>query len=288
MDLDDLRIFRAVINEGGITRAAGKLHRVQSNITTRVKQLEADLGVALFSRTGKQMQPTSAAHVLNEYAQRLLDLAEEARVAVADGQPRGPLRLGSMESTAASRLPGALARFHAAHPAVNLELRTGPTSRMTGDVLSGLLDCALVSAPLTDERLDSVPIFKEELMLVAPRGHPRIQQPKDLQTRTLLTFEPGCAYRLRLEGWLAQDGVVPQRVVELASYHAMIGCAASGMGVALVPESLLARLPESDSVSRHRLPRSVAQARTVLIYRKGVCNAAVKALIACLKAAPQA
>ena len=283
MDLNDLRIFRAVIQEGGITRAAQRLHRVQSNVTTRVKQLEADLGVELFTRSGKQLQPTVAAHVLNGYAERLLQLADEARAAVADDTPRGPLRLGSMESTAATRLPAVLSRFHVRHPAVDLELRTGPTSRLLADVLDGRLDCALISGPLSDARFDTTAVFKEELMLVAARDHPPIRRATDLQVRTLLTFEAGRAYRLRLESWLAAEGVVPQRIVELSSYHTMVGCAASGMGVALVPESLLAHLSESSGVSRHRLPAPIARAQTLLIRLKGRQHPGVDALLKSLK-----
>src|SRR5262245_10883722 len=105
MDLGDLRIFVAVAREGGITRAAERLHRVQSNITTRVRQLEQELGVALFIRSGKRLHLAPAGQVLLGYAERLIDLAREAREAVQDAMPRGPFRLGAMESTAAVRLP---------------------------------------------------------------------------------------------------------------------------------------------------------------------------------------
>src|SRR5215813_2258641 len=106
MDLADLQIFRSVVHEGGVTRAAERLHRVQSNVTTRIRQLEADLGVALFIREGKRLHLAPAGQVLLGYADRLLALAEETRSAVQDARPRGPFRLGAMESTAAVRLPG--------------------------------------------------------------------------------------------------------------------------------------------------------------------------------------
>ena len=84
MELSDLRIFRAVVDEGGITRAAEKLLRVQSSVTTRIKQLEQDLGTPLFLRQGKKLHLTPAGHTLVDYAQRLQALAEEARNAVQD------------------------------------------------------------------------------------------------------------------------------------------------------------------------------------------------------------
>src|SRR5262245_5504190 len=125
MELADLHIFRSVVQAGGITRAAEKLHRVQSNVTTRVRQLEQELGVDLFTRDGKRLHLSPAGKVLLDYADRLLDLAGEARDAVHDTKPRGLFRLGSMESTAATRLPRPLSDYMRHYPEVKLELHTG-------------------------------------------------------------------------------------------------------------------------------------------------------------------
>jgi DNA-binding transcriptional LysR family regulator len=285
MDLDDLTIFRAVVQEGGITRAAARLHRVQSNVTTRIRQLEDSLGVPLFSREGKKLILAPAGQVLLDYAERLLDLAGEARAAVGDGVPRGKLRLGSMESTAAARLPPLLAAFHQRYGEVQLELRTGPTATLAAEVLAGRLDCALVCASLVDERLSSVPVFAEEMLLITPANHPPVRSARDLQLRTLLTFGPGCAYRQRLENWLAAAAMVPERIVDLSSYHAMIGCVAAGMGVAIVPASLLAKLPADGAVRAHPLQAPFAKATTVLIHRQGQRSPAVGALLALIEAA---
>ena len=116
LDLAALAIFRAVAQEGSVTRAAERLQRVQSNVTTRVRQLEADVSATLFLREGKRMALTAEGELLLGYADRLLALAEEARQALRPGEPGGRLRLGSMESTAASRLPAPLARLHQQWP----------------------------------------------------------------------------------------------------------------------------------------------------------------------------
>ncbi|MEO0980827.1 MAG: LysR family transcriptional regulator, partial [Pseudomonadota bacterium] len=81
MDLGDLKIFVAVVREGGITRAAEKLHRVQSNVTTRIRQLEDKLKTGLFERSGKRIVLTPAGRTLLDYADRLLSLAREADAA---------------------------------------------------------------------------------------------------------------------------------------------------------------------------------------------------------------
>src|SRR6185436_18699456 len=122
MDLSDLRIFSTVVREGGVTRAAEKLNRVQSNVTTRIRQLEDDLGVALFIREGKRLHLAPTGQALLGYADRLLALADEARASVRDPRPRGLFRLGAMESTAAVRLPSAITELSRLHPEMTLEL----------------------------------------------------------------------------------------------------------------------------------------------------------------------
>src|SRR5262245_53548227 len=134
MDLSDLHIFRAVVQAGGITRAAEKLNRVQSNVTTRVRQLQSELGAELFIRNGK---------MLLDYADRLLELADEAREAVHDAKPRGLLRLGSMESTASMRLPVPMNEYLSRYPEVTLELRIGTPRELATAVREGELDGAL-------------------------------------------------------------------------------------------------------------------------------------------------
>ncbi len=285
MELSDLHIFRTVVNTGSITGAARVLHRVQSNITTRIRQLEADLGTELFIREQRRLRLAPSGALLLGFAERLLDLADEARQAVQSSTPQGHLRLGAMESTAATRLPPVLAAFHQRYPSVSLELRTGPTARMTAGVLDGSLDCALVAGPIDHEQLDIQPVFQEELVLVTPPGSPSILSPKDLGCPTLLTFEAGCAYRLRLESWLAEQGVPPQRVVELASYHTMLGCVAAGMGIALIPDSLLQRLPDARHVTRHSMPTHIGQVTTVFLRRRQGCKPAVGALLEALRSA---
>ena len=124
-ELSNLHVFRTVVSSGGVTRAADRLHRVQSNVTTRVRKLEEDLGVELFVREGRRLQLSPAGNVLLGYADRLLALASEARKALHESGPRGVLRLGSMESTAAARLPRPSAWLAKRHPALTVELRTG-------------------------------------------------------------------------------------------------------------------------------------------------------------------
>ena len=104
IDLESLKIFRTVVDEGGVVRAATKLNRVQSNVTTRIRQLEEHLGTRLFRREGRSIRLSAEGHTLLVYADRLLRLADEAVSEMRTGKPKGVFRLGSLESTAGSRL----------------------------------------------------------------------------------------------------------------------------------------------------------------------------------------
>src|SRR5215211_4438452 len=126
MDLDDLHIVRCVVREGGVTRAASHLHRVPSNVTTRIKQFEERLGVALFRRQGRGLALTDAGRTLLGHAERLLQMADLAEQELRSGV----LRLGSLESAASARLPPILSAFHAQYPDVTIELQTGTTRAM--------------------------------------------------------------------------------------------------------------------------------------------------------------
>lgn len=283
MDLSDLRIFQAVVREGGITRAAQRLHRVQSNVTTRVRQLEEDLGVPLFLRQGKRLHLAPAGQVLVDYADRLLTLAEEARGAVQDPRPRGVFRLGAMESTAAVRLPAPLSVYGRRYPEVTLELHTGLPDRLGAAILAGDLDAAFAAEPMPDSPFEKVHAFTEDLVIVAAADHPPIGI-DGCVPKTMLAFEAGCPHRRRLETWYAGLGRMPERTIEMSSYHAMLGCVVVGMGAALMPHSVLGTFPEAHRLSVHPLPRGQDRADIVLFWRRGAHSPKIAALVDILNA----
>jgi DNA-binding transcriptional LysR family regulator len=278
MDLVELRIFKAVAEQGGILRAASTLHRVQSNVTTRVQRLEARLGTKLFNRERRRLVLTAEGKVLLDYAQRLLQLSGEAQAAVKGMAPQGALKLGALESTAATRLPPVLARFHKANPAVRLELATGTTAALAARVLRGELDAAFIAEPFSARNLAAEPAFVEELVLITPKGHSRVATPKDLHQPTILAFATGCAYRRRLEAWLGRSSMVAERVMEYGSYHAIVACAAAGCGIAVVPRSVLRASGMEAQLAVHPLPARIAHARTMLVRRRGYQSSALDAL----------
>ena len=278
MDLDSLEIFRAVAREGGVIRAAVRLNRVQSNVTTRIKQLEERLGVALFRRQGRSLVLSAEGQGLLVHAERLLRLADEAESAVRAGPARGPFRLGSLESTAGTRLPAVLSRFHRLHPAVVIELATGTTGALVQQVMDYRLEAAFVSEPFNAPDLNTRPVFDEELVLVTSKDHPPVRRAADLGRSTILAFTQGCSYRKRLEDWFGAGDVLPQRVLEFASYQAIIACVAAGTGCAIVPASVLQALRTGSDVRQHVLPDRVRINRTHLVWR-GEASPALQRLL---------
>jgi DNA-binding transcriptional LysR family regulator len=278
MDLVELHIFKTVAEQGGITKAAAALHRVQSNVTTRVKQLEDRVGAKLFHRQGRRLVLSSEGKVLLAYADRMLRLSDEAQAALKGHGPHGVFKLGTLESTAATRLPPVLARYHRGYPAVRLELVTGTSGALVDRVLRGEIEAAFVAEPFAEKNLETQHAFTEELVLITPKGHRRVTRPQDIDERIVLGFTTGCSYRRRLESWLGRSSIVAERVMEYGSYHAITACVAAGAGIAVVPKSVLRATGVESQVAAHALPAGVANAKTMLVWRAGHRSAALDAL----------
>jgi DNA-binding transcriptional LysR family regulator len=287
MELSSLRIFKTVAEEGGVTQAAARLNRVQSNVSARLTQLEESLGVSLFHRSGRRMLITEDGARLLAYTERLLQLADEAQASMrGDRQPSGQLRIGSMETTAAARLPLVLGQFHRQYPQVDLVLDTGPTDYLLQAVLNHKVDVALVAAPVERPELVQLPVFDEELVLLTDSLHGPVTSPADVGKRTLLGFRSGCSYRRRLERWFAEGGVSPARIAEFGTFEAIIGCVAAGMGVAMMPKEVLKQRELAKSVRVHALPDDVARVQTMLVWRRDIVQHASRDAFAAAFATP--
>lgn len=278
IDLDSLHIFKTVVDLGGITKAAAQLNRVQSNITTRVKNLEQRLGVQLFLRQGGKLTPSAEGKLLLAYAERLLRLSSEAEAALRSGTPCGRLCIGTMESTAAARLPPLLSRYHEHYPDVQIELVTGTSGALIDRVQRFAVEAAFVAEPFHNAGLETQEAFVEELVLIAPKRAAKVKRGQPLQVRTVVAFSTGCSYRRILEDWLATSEVVPERVLELGSYHAIVACVAAGSGIAIMPRSVLQVVHAESQVQVLPLPPKVARARTHLVWRSGHRSVALDAL----------
>jgi DNA-binding transcriptional LysR family regulator len=277
MNFVDLQVFQCVVAEGGIIKAARKLHRVPSSVTTRIKQLETSLGVTLFHRDRQRLHLSPTGELLLAYAERLIQLSDEARAVVSGGMPQGALKLGALESTSASRLPRILADFHRRYPEVRLELTTGTNDDLMTQVADRRLDAAFTAEPPAARGLDHIPVFAERLIVITNTDHSPIRRARDVEGASLIAFPEGCAYRRVLQRWLGRKSLATLRVLELNSYHAIVACVSSGAGIALVPESVLDTMPDTP-VLRHAIPKAQANITTPLVWRHGEISPSVLAL----------
>ena len=288
MEFSDLMTFSAVVRCGGITRAASELGTVQSNVTSRIKALEREIGVPLFERHSRGMTLTGAGRRLLPYVDRLTALSRDAIVAARDdGVPKGPLAIGSMETTAAVRLPPVLAQFHRTCPAVELTLRTGPTAALVDGVLDGTFDAAFVCGPIDHPDLVAVSAFKEELVLVTATqwsSPTALRKATSAPGPTALVFRTGCSYRQRLEQVLAEFGWPSAARLEFGTLDGIIGCVAADMGVTLLPRAVVERAGLTGSIRAHSLSGRSKWAETLFIRRRSNHeDSALKSFVGCLQ-----
>jgi DNA-binding transcriptional LysR family regulator len=232
VDSSSLGVFRAVARSGSMNRAAVELHTVQSNVTRQVRQLEGELGTPLFARHSRGVELTDAGH-------RLLP-----------------------------RLPPILASYTLAHPDVDLTLATNTTAGLVSQVLDHQLHGAFVCGPIAHPELEEHEIFVERLVLAtAPRIRSVSQLADDADLR-IVVFRAGCSYRQRLEGFLAARGINAQRTLEFGTVDGILGCVAAGIGITLLPWSVVGSAAAEGRVAVHELPPEEAHVATVFVRRK--------------------
>ena len=276
MELRQLRTFEAVLRHGTVTDAAVALGLAPSSVSEQVRALERSLGVALFVREPGGMRPTAAGERLRGWARRLLSDADAARRDVT-AVPT-VVRLGALETIAATHVPGVAARLASERPGLDVVLTSDVSrARLFAAVLDGSLDAALVldsgaelgalGYPVPPGGLEHVDVEPVRLALVAPPGHryagrPTLR-PVDLRGERLLVNLPGCSFRYAGELLL---GDLVERV-EAGGVPVVRAWAAQGLGLALLPEFAV-----SDDVaagSLVRLDLEVPDLALRLVFRRG-------------------
>ncbi len=286
MDASDLKVFEAVARLGGMSRAAGELAMVQSNVTARIRQLEFDLGASLFSRHARGVTLTPAGQRLLPYAIRVRQLLVEARQAtVDDGTPKGPFALGCLESTAAIHLAPLLVDFAAACPLVDLTLMTGTTQELIAAVLAREIETALVCGPVQEPLLLQEAAYREELVLIsAPQSEDRLE--RLLQTAPkIAVLRRGCSYRHRLEDVLARQGRTQIPCLEFGSLEAIYAAVAAGLALSLLPRALVAPQVSAGRLKLTALPEGEGWVETLILrHHEQAMSSAHRAFLCLLQA----
>ena len=247
MELRQLEIFRALAQELHFTKAAARVHCVQSNVTTQIRALESELGARLFDRLAKRVVLTDAGRRLLPYAERVLSTVDEGRAVVGqNATPSGPLRIGTPESVLTYHLPRILGRFRKLYPKVELSFRPYLDLGLVHLIESGELDLAVwMEDAVQHDRLKAMRLRNEKLVFIAAPEHPLARKkrvtPHDLAGQTLLLTEAGCSYRTKLDELLSVMSIRPESITEFSSVEAIKECVSLGMGLSLLPEIVVDR-----------------------------------------------
>ena len=269
MDLQVLKFFSVVASEGSFLGASQKLGYAQSNLSTKIKQLERELGAELFVRSAQGVVLTDKGEMLLDYACKLLDLSNEAmRAMTGQGIEKDALHLGAMESAAVSFLPKRLASYHKKNPQISLRVETASSAPLIRKVLQYELDGAFVAGASTHPDLESVTIGKEELVLLTDAANGKKADLSVLLQRPLLVFPYGCSYRHQLETWLSDEGIVPTQIFEFTSLAAIIASLSAGLGIALFPASAVRSFVSASTLSAREVPEPYRSIDIQFVWRK--------------------
>ncbi|HET6356658.1 LysR family transcriptional regulator [Streptomyces sp.] len=241
MELRLLVTFEKVATVLSFTQAAAELKYAQSSVTSQIRSLETSLGTELFDRLGSRIRLTEAGERLLPYARRIIELSEEARVAVTGAdEPAGTINVGTMESLTSYRLPALLELFHHRYPQVRLSLRPTLGDETRQALRQGVYDIGFLMERETEHAgLETEVLTAEPLALVCAPTHPLADAAKlatvDLADIQLVGTEPGCPYRDLFEEELRRRNGAPPPFMEFGTIEATKRGVAGGLGVALLP-----------------------------------------------------
>jgi len=270
MNLDALRTFCTLVDEGGFRRAADRVHRSQPAVSQQIKALERDSGQVLYDR--RLGRPTAAGRLVYDRA-RVLLAAHEGLVrelADFDETKAGTLHLGASDTTALYYLPDAVRRFVGTLPHAHLVV-VSRSSDAIGELVSrGSLDLGIVTLPASQDGLETQDLFGQQLVLVVPRGH-RLVGTKNLPLEAcanepMLMLDPRTRTGAALERAMADRGFAPRRVLDSGSFEVIKRYAAEGVGLAFLPEIVV---PANDPALARVRVEGLPTIRIGAIRRRG-------------------
>jgi len=254
MEIRQLKAFRTVAQLLSFNQAAKQLHYAQSSISAQIQGLEEELGVQLFDRLGRRILLTEAGVNLLNYAEKILDLADETRSEVAgERELKGSLTIRIPETLSVHRLPLVIKQFRSRFPKVRLRFTACTHEGLQKDLRKGITDLAfLLTESFHAADLEAEVLGVETLVLVTHPNHPLVNQPvvrtRDLEGETLLFSKFDCSYRKTLEGVLKTEKVRYDTTIEFNGVEAIKQCVVAGVGVTILPEITVA-----EDISQGRL-----------------------------------
>lgn len=260
MDSNLLKVFVAVAQEKSITLGAKKLGFAQSNVTSRIKQLEKTLGYTLFHRIPKGVVLTYEGEKLYKHAIEIVHKIENALLDMQNFQYQKKLIVGSTDCNAAVRISSFLMKLHEDYPNIQLELLTGTTKYVTQMILNYEVDIAFISGEPMHDELMVLKKFEEEIAILEPKN--------EEAANVVLSFKEGCAYDEFLKNYYTQQGIAIEKSLAFGSLETILACVKAGMGKTLLPTNLVDKLGFTQDLKITKLPKQTAYIPTCLVCRK--------------------
>ena len=247
MDLRQLEILQAIAETGSFTACGRKLNVSQSAISRQILLLEEELGEPLFLRVGRQVRMTPAAESLVQLGQRVFQDVRETVGVITDrtSELRGTLRLAGGMTVCLYVFPSLLKHLRRAHPQLDVRLTVATAGRSVQEIRGGRIDAGLLTLPIEESDLVSVPVLREELMLITTPAHPLARRrrvaPRDLAEQPFILFEPGSATRRVIDRLFASENIQPIIVMDTENVEIIKAMVKTGMGIGIVPYQAVAR-----------------------------------------------
>lgn len=260
MDSNLLKVFVAVANNKSISLGAQELGFAQSNVTSRIKQLEKSIGQALFHRVPKGVILTQEGEKLFKHAIEIVRKVEDAILDMQNIQEQKKLIVGSTDCNAAVRISSFLIKLHEDYPNTQLELLTGTTRDVTQLLLNYKVDIAFVSGEPKNDELIILQKYEEEIAILEPKN--------GICQNVVLSFKEGCAYDDFLKNYYKQKGEQIEKSLSFGSLETILACVKSGMGKTLLPTNLVDKLGFTDDLKITKLDKKTAYIPTCLVCRR--------------------
>lgn len=246
MSLSKFEVFISVIESGSLTRAGEQLGLTQSAVSHAVASLEREYGFSILSRGRSGISLTSNGERLLPYMREMLRANERMKQEVAsiNGMEVGTVRIGTFTSVSTQWLPGILKRFQDNYPAIEIKLLEGYYDGIENWIQTGEVDFGFVSLPTTEE-LETIPLKKDQLYLLVTDDHPLYNEERvhvsQLAKETFVMPKAGCDNDI--QRLLAKYHLQPRVKYEVGDDHAIISMVQNGLGISILPEMILFRLP---------------------------------------------
>jgi DNA-binding transcriptional LysR family regulator len=247
MDLRQLEILRAIAETGSFTGCARTLHVSQSAISRQVLLLEEELGEPLFLRLGRGVRMTHAAESLVQLSQRVLLDVRETIAGITDRtrELRGTLRLSGGMTVCLYVFPPLLKCLRRVHPQLDVRLTVASAGHSVDEIRAGRVDAGLLVLPVEGSDLVTVPVLREELLVITRPRHPLAKRhrisPQDLAGEPFVLFEQGSATRRIIDRFFASENIAPPLVMDTENVEIIKAMVKTGLGISIVPYLAVAR-----------------------------------------------